>query len=137
MIWIDPDECTLGGVSLSPVREVTLSQRAENVLVSYGDAGPHPGFVDASRIRSTFVVRRDVVQAGEHVAQVGDRVSLAVGGGASLLPSERLRVSCLVVVTKNEWRAGTGSAFVNTIECVGYASVAGADPVTITREEVV
>lgn len=136
MLWIEPESCTVNGTSVGGVLSVALSQRGESVVVSYGDGGPHPGFVDVAGVRSIFVIRRAVVEPGDVPAAVGDRVALVVRGRSSSASGAVHRASSQVVITKSEWSVDRRSGLTHILESVAFGSDPASDPVSVEKVEV-
>lgn len=129
MIWLSPRNVTLGGVTVEHVSAVSMSRKADKVIVEAGSGGPHVRFADVPEQRVEIEITRTVVDREDHGIRPGDARSLqfrTAPSGAGLPVRE---VTAEVVVTGVESRLSARGGAVQTISCVAVSPDGEADPV--------
>jgi len=135
MLHLDPDIVTLtiagAPFPLPGVTAIAIDRRAARLVVEYGDAGPHPAFVDAPEQIATIRVRRDV-HPGE--ATFPDlRPGALVGFFARLAPSAGdasvRTIAAQAVVRAIEHDLTPRKSAEQIISLVAVSTTGGADPI--------
>lgn len=130
MIWLSPRNVTLGGVTLEHVSAVSVSRKADKVIVEVGSGGPHVQFADVPEQRVEIEITRTVVDQQDNGIRPGDALALSfrtAPSGAGLPVRE---VTADVVVTQVESKLSSRGGATQTIACVAMSSDGEADPVS-------
>lgn len=130
MIWLSPRNVVLGGVTLEHVSAVSVSRKAEKVIVEVGSGGPHVQFADVPERRVEIEITRTVVDQQDNGIRPGDARALSfrtAPSGAGLSVRE---VTANVMVTEVQSKLSARGGATQTIVCVAVSSDGESDPVS-------
>lgn len=129
MIWLSPRNVMLGGVTLEHVSAVSLSRRAEKVVVEFGSVGPHVEFADVPEQRVEIEITRTVVDQQDNGVRPGDAVALRFRTAPSGAGLPVRVVTADVVITGVESKLSARGGAMQTVSCVAVSADGSADPV--------
>lgn len=131
MIFLNPQLVTLAGAALTNVRAIAISRRAERLVLSFTDLGPHPAFADAPEQRTTLTIRRDLLDAADDPASAvlpGDSADLTFTTTPNASDAGARAFTATVVVTAIESDLRRDSDAVQTITCILISPTGAEDP---------
>ena len=112
MMWFGPARVMIDGQTLTGVQRVMVSQKADELIVEYGDAGPEAQYVDVPRRRWTIEIDRSVAEDQPSPVWVGDLIEIEVCATPRADDGPCLRGAGRVVVTAVQYstdaKAGVG-----------------------------
>jgi len=129
MIWLDPKTVVLGSAPLTEVRQVSVEERAEKLLVEFTDNGPHPAFADVPERRSVVKIRRRVLGNENLGLGVGDERLFEMRTAPSGTDAAGVTVTATVVLTGIWYRVDRHDGAEQTIEAVAVSANGLSDPV--------
>ena len=132
MLWIDPDNVTLGDAPLPGVSAITIDRRAERAITEWTDFGPHPTFADVPEQRIAIRIVRTIAPGETVTIRPGDALALAFRVGASLGASGAKTITASVVIVGVTHAADPKRGMAQTIECIALSSTGAADPIIET-----
>ncbi len=138
MIFLNPQLVTLAGVALPGVRAIAVSRRAERLVLSFTDLGPHPAFADAPEQRTTITVRRDLLDAADDPVSTvlpGDQAELSFTTSPNASDAGARIFAASVVVTAIESDLRRDSDAVQTITCILISPTGAEDPFSPVTEQ--
>lgn len=132
MLWIDPDNVTLGTAPLPGVSAITVDRRAERAIVEWTDFGPHPTFADVPEQRIAIRIVRTIAPGETLNIRPGDALALSFRVGASLGASGAKSIAASVVILGITHAADPKRGMTQAIECLALSSTGAADPIVET-----
>ena len=133
-LWLNPSHVTLGPATLSNVRQVAVEQKADRLVVAFGDAGPHAAFVDAPERRVVVKLRRRVLDAEDLDLAVGDRVPFAMRAAPTAGDGPGVTVNASVVLSAITYRVERHDGAEQVIEAVAVSTDGATAPVTVSTD---
>ena len=132
MLWIDPDNVTLGALPLPGVSAITVDRRAERAAVEWSDFGPHAVFADVPEQRTTIRLTR-TMRPGDTIApRPGDLATLRFRAAPSLAASGAVSIFTDAVVLSFSHAADTERRITQAIDVLGLASDGARDRISDT-----
>ena len=132
MLWIDPDNVTLGALPLPGVSAITVDRRAERAAVEWSDFGPHAVFADVPEQRTTIRLTRTMRPGDTLAPRPGDLATLRFRAAPSLAASGAVAISTDSVVLSVSHAADTKRGMTQTIDLLALSSDGALDPITET-----
>jgi len=135
MIFLNPQNITLDGQPLDRVRAITISRRADRLVVEHSDAGPHPTFVDAPEQRTTITLVRDLTTGDPGVNATlnpGRQASLAFTTAPNASDADARSFSATVVITAAEVDLRRDGSATQTLRTLAVSTTGASDPFSIT-----
>ena len=124
MIWLSPRNVTLGGVTLEHVSAVSVSRKADKVIVEVGSGGPHVEFADVPEQRVEIEITRTVVDQQDNGIRPGDALALSFRTAPSGAGVPVREVTADVVITGVESKLSSRGGAAQTISCANPAPTA-------------
>jgi hypothetical protein len=129
MVWVYPSEVSLGSAVLGGVVSVAIDQKADRLVVEYGDQGPHPVFIDAPERRTSVTIVREVNQDEGALVNVGDLATLTVRGRESASTEIGQKYAGEVVVIEVSHEFSRKGGLVQRVKAVGVSATGAAAPI--------
>lgn len=134
MIWLNPRSVTLLGVSLGEVRHVSIDEKAERLIVEFGDSGPHPSFVDVPERRSVIKIRRRVLGNETHGLAIGNTGTFSMRTAPNNSNGPGVTATASVVLSAIGYTIDRSGGAEQIIEALAVSPDGAAAPVTVAAD---
>lgn len=135
MLWLNPNNVTLGTLTLGNVSAILVSRTGDRTVLEYDDAGKFPTFADVPEQRCDIILRRTLTADEPPPAALGDALTLAFIAAPGASGAQRRSVSITLVITAIEHTLNPRTGAEQIIRAVGTSTNGTIDPITLTALE--
>lgn len=135
MIWLNPENVTLGTFALRDVTHIAIDRAARRTAEEWTDLGPHAGFVDVPEQRVTVFISRQILETETSAPKPGETHALTFRTGPRASASANRLVTLTAVVTSVEHSISKSGRATQSIRATAISSDGAVDPVTETAVE--
>lgn len=132
MIWLNPDQVTLGSNALTGVLFIAVDRAAAKLVVERTDLGPYAAFADAPEQRITIRISREVRADESTPVRPGDLAALSFRTAPNASAAGGRAVAATVVIVSIEHTISPRGGARQTIEAIPISADGAADPIAET-----
>lgn len=135
MIWLSPQQVSLGSIVLDHVTMLSIDRSPHKTALQWTDLGPHLGFADVPEQRVDVRIEREIIESESVDLKPGDEVTLIARRAPGASAAGVVQISATVVILSIDHTLSKSRGARQRIHAIAISAGGLSDPITVQDVE--